>query len=83
MPEFDKHDSTLDVHDTTVPKTEQLVEIRCPYYVTSKKNGREYPCNRLCVKVNPGSSGEAHCSSCKRGFQFIVDGRSMHTGADR
>jgi hypothetical protein len=75
MQEFLKHDPTLTMHDATVPKTEQLIEIRCPYDVTSKKNGRDYPCNRLCVKVSAGAQGEAWCSSCKRGFEFAVNGQ--------
>jgi hypothetical protein len=50
----------------------QLIEVRCPYSRVSKKNGQTYPCNRLSVKVAPGSSGEAFCTSCDKRFEFDV-----------
>lgn len=53
--------------------SETLIEIRCPETVTSKKTGFKYPCNRLCVKVAPGSTGEAWCPSCRITFTFDVD----------
>jgi hypothetical protein len=51
-----------------------LVEIKCPYNWTSKKNGKSYPCNRPVVRVSPGSYGEAYCQSCKKTFKFDVGG---------
>lgn len=50
----------------------QLVEIRCPYSRVSKKNGQTYPCHKLCVKVEPGSRGEAFCTNCDKQFEFNV-----------
>ncbi len=50
---------------------ESMVEIRCPFYKTSKK-GVTYLCNRLCVKVEPQSTGEAWCYSCKLSYSFEV-----------
>jgi hypothetical protein len=51
---------------------ERLVEARCPYKVTSKKNGKVYPCNRLCVRVTDNATREAWCTSCKKNFSFEV-----------
>lgn len=48
-----------------------LLDIRCPFQVNSKK-GFVYKCNRLCVKVYPGSSGETWCAMCKKNFNFVV-----------
>lgn len=54
------------------------VEIRCPFRTTTKR-GMTYICNRLCVKVSPGSSGEAFCGSCKLPFEFeIMPDDSVH-----
>lgn len=47
-----------------------LIEIRCPHKVISKKNNNTYPCNRLCIKVYKGSRGEAYCTKCKKKFLF-------------
>ena len=33
-------------------------------------------CNKLCVKVFPGSSGEIVCRACKRRFRFYVDSQA-------
>lgn len=55
---------------------EGLLSIRCPFTKTyiSKHTGKERSkeCNKQCVKVNPGSSGEAYCSSCDKRFDFKV-----------
>lgn len=49
-----------------------LQEIRCPFMRRSKKDNKLYNCNRICVKVTPGSSGEAMCRSCHLTFEFTV-----------
>lgn len=55
---------------------EGLLSIRCPFVKTyiSKHTGKERSkeCNKQCVKVKPGSSGEAYCSSCDKRFDFKV-----------
>lgn len=57
-------------------ETNDLVSIRCPYSKTymSKHTQKERTkiCNKQCVKVKPGSSGEAYCSSCEKRFDFEV-----------
>lgn len=53
----------------------RLLEIRCPFMVQDK-NGKLIKCNKLCVKVYPGSSGEIICRSCRRKFQFSVDSQA-------
>lgn len=55
---------------------EKLVEIRCPFLRKSKTDDRMHKCNHLCIKVYPGSGGEAWCSSCKLTFEFSVDNQS-------
>lgn len=52
---------------------ENLVEIRCPFKKKSKLDDKMYACNRICVKVTPGSGGEARCRSCHKSFEFEVD----------
>jgi hypothetical protein len=56
--------------------SEGLLSIRCPFEKTylSKHTGKQRTkvCNRQCVKVKPGSSGEAHCISCDKRFDFEV-----------
>ena len=52
---------------------ENLVEIRCPFEKKSKTTKEMYTCNRICVKVYPGSAGEAFCRSCHLPFEFEVD----------
>lgn len=51
----------------------ELVEIRCPIERISKTDKNLYKCNRICVKVLPGSAGEAKCRSCHVNFLFEVD----------
>jgi len=52
---------------------ENLIEVRCPFQKKSKTDDELFDCNRICVKVQPGSSGEARCRSCHRSFEFTVD----------
>jgi hypothetical protein len=58
---------------------ENLVEIKCPFEKRSKTNKEIYQCNRICVKVTPGSSGEARCRSCHLSFEFEVDSQAKMT----
>jgi len=58
---------------------ENLVEIRCPQYKKSKADNQLYKCNRVCVKVTPGSAGEARCRSCHLSFEFEVDNQAHNT----
>lgn len=52
-------------------QTTTMIEVRCPFGVQSKR-GHNYTCNRLCVKVAPGASGEAYCTACKKTFEFEI-----------
>lgn len=58
---------------------ENLVEVRCPEWKAGKPNGQLYKCNRICVKVTPGSAGEARCRSCHVSFEFEVDSQAQMT----
>lgn len=59
----------------------QLHEIRCPVQRLSRADGKLYTCNSLCVKVTPGSAGEARCRKCRMSFEFYVDARArVETG---
>lgn len=59
----------------------QRIEIRCPFKKKGKHTNKLYVCNRVCVKVDPGSAGEAYCKSCKLSFEFEVDSQAhMTTG---
>lgn len=53
----------------------RLISIRCPAMVPDK-NGKLLKCDKLCVKVFPGSSGEVICRGCKRKFRFYVDSQA-------
>ena len=53
----------------------RLISVRCPAMVTDK-NGKLLKCNKLCVKVYPGSSGEVQCRGCHRKFRFYVDSQA-------
>ena len=59
--------------------SESWVEIRCPFEKRSKSDNKLYKCNRVCVKVVPGSAGEARCRSCHLSFEFEVDSQSKNT----
>jgi len=58
-------------------KEHKLTDIKCPFKKRSKSSGMLYTCNRVCVKVYPGSAGEVWCRSCKLTFAFEVDGQSQ------
>lgn len=49
--------------------------VRCPAMIKDK-NGKLIKCNKLCVKVYPGSSGEVQCRHCKTRFHFYVDSQA-------
>lgn len=49
-----------------------LVDVRCPFTNVDKGTGKKHPCNRTCVKVNAGSSGEAWCRFCRKSFNFQI-----------
>ena len=55
---------------------ERLFEVRCPGKVYDKTKGELMNCNKLCVKVFPGSSGEIQCRHCKLRFRFYVDSQA-------
>ena len=57
---------------------EEFVPVRCPFKRRAKKNGELYVCNRTCVKVSPGSSGEARCRTCGLSFEFNVDSQAKN-----
>lgn len=54
----------------------RLLPVRCPGMVMDKKKGELVKCNKLCVKVFPGSSGEVICRACKLKFRFYVDSQA-------
>lgn len=56
----------------------ELVEINCPFKKRTSRGNVIYDCNRVCIKVYPGSSGEAYCRSCKLTFEFEVDSQSNY-----
>lgn len=55
---------------------ERLFPVRCPALVEDKKKGGLIKCNRLCVKVFPGSAGECVCPKCKMKFRFKIDSQA-------
>lgn len=57
----------------------RLFEVRCPYDRLSKKDGKLYSCNSLCVKVTAGSAGEVRCRKCRLNFEFEIDSRARLT----
>lgn len=58
-------------------ETAELIEVRCPFERPSK-DGHVYACNKLCVKVYPGSSGETYCRFCEKHFEFEVASQDKH-----
>lgn len=61
--------------------TDNFLEIRCPYERISKSDNKLYKCNSMCVKVTPGSAGEARCRKCGLNFLFAtVEGAVPQTG---
>lgn len=55
---------------------ERLISIRCPNMVFDKVKKELRKCDKLCLKVFPGSSGEAICRHCKLKFRFYVDSQA-------
>lgn len=53
-------------------KQKPLILIHCPI-PKAGDDGKRHICNRLIVKVAPGSSGEAYCWTCKKRFDFSAD----------
>lgn len=58
---------------------DNLIVIRCPFKKRGRHDNKIYICNRVCVKVTPGSSGEAYCKECKMAFEFFVDNQARNT----
>lgn len=58
---------------------ENLIVIRCPFKKRGRHDNKLYICNRVCVKVTPGSAGEAYCKECKLTFEFVVDRQARNT----
>ncbi len=56
-------------------EVDKLIEVRCPGQVLDK-NKKLLKCNKLCLKVYPGSSGEIQCRHCKLKFRFYVDSQA-------
>lgn len=54
----------------------KLFEVRCPGQVLDKTKNELMKCNKLCVKVYAGSSGEIKCQHCKLKFRFYVDSQA-------
>lgn len=54
----------------------RLFPVRCPGMVMDKSKGELVKCNKLCLKVYPGSSGEVQCRHCKLKFHFYVDSQA-------
>lgn len=59
----------MDIED----KEKNLFPVRCPFKKLSKSDGKLYRCNSLCVRVKPGSLGEARCRKCGLTFNFECD----------
>lgn len=57
----------------------ELIVIRCPFKRRGNHDNKIYVCNRVCVKVRPGSAGEAYCRECKLTFEFEVDSQARNT----
>lgn len=51
----------------------ELLKILCPLTRSNGTNGKTYVCNKLLVKVAPGSKGEAYCPRCDKHVEFSVD----------
>ena len=54
----------------------KLIQVRCPGQIFNKQKNELHPCNKLCCKVFPGSSGEITCRGCKLKFRFYVDSQA-------
>lgn len=51
-------------------KRENIFPVKCPFQRLSRTDGKLYRCNALCVRVKPGSEGEARCRKCRLKFNF-------------
>lgn len=51
----------------------ELIDINCPFQKRLARGLALERCNRVIVRVYPGSAGEAWCRSCKLGFDFEVN----------
>lgn len=56
----------------------ELIPINCPFTRKDPATGVIFPCPQLCVKVAPGSRGEAWCRRCRLSFDFEVDAQSTY-----
>lgn len=50
----------------------ELVDVNCPFQKKDRHTQQLRTCNKLCVRVYPGSSGETFCTVCKLTFEFDV-----------
>lgn len=74
-------ENPLQDYDMLPQNVGELLEIRCPNARVSKSDLKLYKCNSLCVKVTPGSAGEARCRKCAVNFLFGVrDDAQVQTG---
>lgn len=55
----------------------KLIDVRCPL---PSKGKPDKPCNKLCVRVEPGSSGKAYCPRHEVEFEFQVDDSNAFGG---
>lgn len=47
-------------------------DVRCPFETTNRY-GQKSVCNKLTVRVEAGSSGEAYCNYCRKNFHFSIE----------
>lgn len=59
-------------------KIVELISVNCPFNKRTANGIALVPCDRVCVKVYPGSAGEVWCRSCKLKFNFEVDAQSNY-----
>lgn len=55
----------------------ELIDVRCPL---PRKDASGKPCNRLVVRVAPGSSGKGYCPRHDDTFDFQVDDFASFNG---
>ena len=58
-------------------KKQNKFPVRCPIERLSRSDGKLYRCNSLCVRVKPGSAGEARCRKCRLLFEFDCDAEGV------
>ena len=55
----------------------ELIDVNCPFNQRTSKGTSPYKkCNRICVRVYPGSAGEVWCRTCRLPFCFEVGSQS-------